>query len=66
MDEQSNMDIRAVFTEVGCIMEDASIIALIWDRANPMPTQDRYQQLLEAHGRIGVALSTIKSAIDES
>ena len=64
MDEKSDNDVRALFTQIGCIMEDASFIALIWERADGMTIEDRYQRLLLANRQIGEALANIKSIID--
>ena len=64
MTKQSNDHIRTLFTEIGCIMEDASVIALIWDDADPMPAQDRYRALLRANDKIDAALKNVKATID--
>ena len=67
MDEQSDDDnVRALFTQVGCIMEDASTTALIWHRAAAVTVDDRYQQLLLASRQIDAALKNIKCIIDGS
>lgn len=64
VDKQSYKGARALFTEIGCIMEDASVIALVWDDPNPMSAQDRYQTLSRAHHKINSVLEKIKAAIE--
>lgn len=38
-------DIRAPFTQIGCIMEDASLIALVWADVNELGVRARFDQL---------------------
>ena len=64
MTEHSNDHVRTLFTEIGCIMEDASVIALIWDDAEPITIEGRYQHLRNVHHAIDAALEKIKAAID--
>ena len=45
-------------------MEDASVIALIWDDAEPITIEGRYQHLRNVHHAIDAALEKIKAAID--
>ena len=45
-------------------MEDASVIALVWDDPNPMSAQDRYQTLSMARHKINSVLEQIKAAIE--
>lgn len=66
MDEQATEDVRAHFTNIGCIMEDASAVALIWDAGNPITLPDRYRRVAAAHNQIGIALEKIKAAIEGS
>ena len=44
-------------------MEDASIVALLWDDADPMSPEDRYRQLSRTYHQIGTTLEKIKAAI---
>ena len=44
-------------------MEDASVIALIWNDADLISAQERYQQLSRAHHQMGATLEKIKAAI---
>ena len=64
MDEKSDNDVRALFTQIGCILEDASVVALIWERTDAMTIEDRYQRLMLANRQISEALANIKSIID--
>ena len=63
MDKQAIEDVRAQFTNIGCIMEDASVIALIWDRTDLVSIQSKHEQLLQAHHQIDTALKSIKTII---
>ena len=42
----------------------ASVIALIWENADPISAEDRYRQLSRAHYQIGTTLEKIKAAIN--
>lgn len=53
MDEQQ---IRSLITEVGCIMEDASITALIWKSCDGLSIQARVEHLGAANQKIEVLL----------
>ena len=64
MDERLDDNVRTLFTQIGCIMEDVSVVALIWERADAMTIDDRYQRLLLANYQITEALASIKSIID--
>lgn len=66
MDEQSDTDIRALFTQIGCIMEDASVVALIWEAVEALTAEDRLEQLTLAHHQIGEVLHTIRSIVEPS
>ena len=61
MDER---ELRRLFTEIGCIMEDASLIALVWGADDGLDIRSRYQKLLDAHTKIGKLLSRIDSPIE--
>lgn len=60
MDEKSNDHVRALFTQIGCFMEDASVVALIWDAADALTPKDRLERLTQAHHQIGETLQHIK------
>ena len=42
-------EIRRLFTEIGCIMEDASLLALVWNPGDRLDIQARFQKLSDAH-----------------
>jgi hypothetical protein len=63
MTDQSDDHVRSLFTEIGCVMEDVSVIALIWENDDPLTIEGRYQHLLNAHHKIDAALEQIKAAI---
>lgn len=52
-------DIRTLFTEIGCIMEDASLIALVWSSTDNLDVRARFQTLSQAHREIGDLLLQI-------
>ena len=64
MTEQSSDHVRTLFTEIGTIMEDASVIAIIWDGADLLTIERRYQQLLNVHRKVDLLLEQIKAAIE--
>lgn len=47
-------------------MEDASVVALIWDAADALTAEDRLEQLTLAHHQIGEVLQTIRSIAEPS
>lgn len=55
-------EIRKLFMEIGCIMEDASVVALVWDRDHELGIRARFQKLTDAHKCIGDLLSRIDGA----
>ena len=52
-------EIRKLFTEIGCIMEDASLVALMWRDADGIDLRARLQGLSDAHMEIGNLLARI-------
>lgn len=52
--------IRAMFTEIGCIMEDASLIALVWGKADVLDIRARWERLSEANTRVTELLEQIE------
>jgi hypothetical protein len=57
VDEQN---LRGLFTEIGCVMEDASMIALVWQTDDAVSTTARAAKLRDAHERIGALLDIIE------
>ncbi len=55
-------EVRKLFTEIGCIMEDASLVALIWRDADGLDLQARLQILSYAHAEIRDLLAQIEKA----
>ena len=64
MDDKSDDDVRALFTQIGCVMEDASVVALIWDAADALTAQDRLEQLTQAHRQISELLHNIEFGLE--
>ena len=60
MDEQK---LRGLFTEIGCIMEDASLTALVWEHHDTRSLIDRAAELRDAHCKIGGLLDTIEGNV---
>jgi len=58
----ANDEVRKLFTEIGCIMEDASIVALIWSDADGLDIPARLARLSDAHSKIGDLLAQIEKA----
>ena len=53
-------DLRRLCTEIGCIMEDASLAALVWDPGDRLGVQARIKKLSDTHSEIGILLSQIE------
>lgn len=66
MATHNDNEVRGLFTDIGCIMEDASVVALIWDPADAKTVHARYEQLLEAHDQIANALGQIRKLLESS
>jgi hypothetical protein len=64
MAKQVDEEVRTHFTDIGCIMEDGSSVALIWDASDLISLPDRYERLVAAYNQIGAALEKIKAAIE--
>ena len=45
-------------------MEDASVIALVWNDISSSSIEDRYNQLLAVNGKVDALLKSIKSAVE--
>lgn len=60
MAKPANDEVRKLFTEIGCIMEDAGLVALIWRDGDDIDLRARLQSLLDAHTEIGHLLAQIE------
>ena len=60
MDERK---LRRLFTEIGCIMEDASVTALVWKRNDTRSISDRATELRDAYNKIGGLLDSIDANV---
>ena len=60
MDER---ELRGLFTEIGCIMEDASVTALVWERGDKRSISDRVGKLRAAYKRIGGLIDSIDANV---
>lgn len=58
----ANDEVRKLLIEVGCIMEDASHVALIWRDADGLDPRAQLQSLSDAHAAIGDRLAQIEKA----
>lgn len=61
MDSDSEARIRQICTEIGVIMEDISVVALIWAKDGDVSIAERLQLLRDAYLQIG---TLIKQAED--
>ncbi len=57
MNSDTNDQIRQICTEIGTIMEDASVVALIWKKDGDVSIPERLQLLRDAHLQIGMLLT---------
>ena len=62
MANPANDEVRKLFTEIGCIMEDASIIALILRDGDGFDMPVRLKSISNAHAEIGDLLAQIEKA----
>ena len=62
MEKPANDEVSKLFTEIGCIMEDASVVALLWRDADGLDPRARLHSLSDAHTEIGVVLALIEKA----
>ena len=62
MAKPTNDDIRRLFTEIGCVMEDASLIALVWGADDEIDVTARFRKISDAHEKISQLLLQIDSA----
>lgn len=56
MESDTENNIRQICTEIGAIMEDASVVALIWKKDGDVSIPERLQLLRDAHLQIGMLL----------
>lgn len=59
MTNDTDDDVRELYTEIGCIMEDASLIALLWRAEDGLDVAARYREMSNAHAKIGEFLLQI-------
>lgn len=57
-------ELHKLFTDIGCIMEDASAVALISDRKAEDVAKAKFEYLSRAHHEIARLLSHIKAELD--
>lgn len=63
MANPTNDGIRKLFTEIGCIMEEACLRALVRSADEEMDITARYRTLADAHEKTGELLTRIDSKI---
>lgn len=60
MANSAKYEVRKLFTEIGCIMEDASLVALVWKYGDRLDLKERLHSLSDAHEAIGDLLAQIE------
>ena len=60
MDKQ---ELRRLFTELGCIIEDASVTSLVWSRDDTRSISDHAAVLRGAYSRISALPDKIKANV---
>jgi hypothetical protein len=63
MTKAKDDEVRKLFTEIGCIMEDASLVALVWGDDDKLNTHARYRTVIDAHAKISELLAQIDGVI---
>lgn len=58
-----DQELRKLFTEIGCMMEDASVTALVWKRDDARSIAHRVAELRGACNSIGALLDTIEASV---
>jgi hypothetical protein len=48
---------REICNEIGCIMEEASVVALVWVEGDGLSLEHRLEVLRDAHTKIGTLLN---------
>lgn len=56
MNNDTENHIRQICKEIGTIMEDASVVALIWRKDGDVSIPERLQLLRDAHLQIGTLI----------
>lgn len=62
MAKPAHDDVRKLFTEIGSVMEVASVVALIWRDGDGLDVSARLQSLLDTQVEIGDLLARIDRA----
>lgn len=60
MDETN---IRELFTQIGCIMEDATVVALVWSKDDGPAVTGRLEALVKAHDEMGRLLTLLGARV---
>ena len=63
MNSDPENQIRPICTEIGIIMEDASIVALIWRKDADISIPERLQLLRSTHLQIGTLLKQAEDLV---
>ena len=63
MDSDTENHIRRICTEIGIIMEYASVVALIWTEYGDVRISERLQLLRDAHLQIGTLLKQAEDLV---
>lgn len=56
MDKATHHKVREICTQIGTIMEDTSVVALVWKIDDGLSETDRLNQIRHAHNEIGILL----------
>lgn len=63
MDSDTENHIRQICAEIGTIMEDASVVALIWTEDGEVCIAERLQLLRDAHLQIGTLIKQAEELV---
>lgn len=56
-------DIRELFTQIGCLMEDASVVALLWADETDLSPNARLTLLREANDAVKNLIEKIEASV---
>lgn len=60
---EPEQQLRELFTQIGCIMEDTSVTALVWEKASDQLAIDKLVTIEEAVNEVEIILNKIRRSL---